>query len=77
MVRKTKVVNGQKYEMIHFKYRCDLCKDIVESFNNTPVFCKCKNLSIVGGIDYGGLVTSIEDFITDVSEWKIVTDNEP
>ena len=70
MVRmKRKTVNGETYEMTHFKYRCDLCKDTIESFNNTPVFCKCGNLSISGGIEYGGLISSIEEFITDVSEW--------
>ena len=73
MVRmKRKIVNGETYEMTHFKYRCDLCKDTIESLDKTPVFCKCGNLSISGGIEYGGLVTSIEEFITDVSEWKLI-----
>ena len=71
MVRKLKEENGKFYEMIKFKYRCDLCKDVIESIDHTPVFCKCRNLSIRGGIEYGGYITCIEDFITDISEWKL------
>ena len=50
MVRKLKEENGKIYEMTKFKYRCDLCKDVIESFDNTQVFCKCGNLSIGGGV---------------------------
>jgi len=74
MVRKLKEENGKIYEMTKFKYRCDLCNDVIESFDNTQVFCKCSNLSIGGGIEYGGYILCIEDFVTDVSEWKIVKD---
>jgi len=72
MVRKLKEENGKIYEMVKFKYRCDLCKDIIESFDNNPVYCKCGNLSIRGGTEYGGFIGCKEDFITDVSEWKLV-----
>jgi hypothetical protein len=70
---KTKVENGKLYEMTHFKYRCNLCSDIVESLDKKPVYCKCKNLSICGGLEYGGLVTCLDDFITDYSEWKLIS----
>jgi hypothetical protein len=75
MVRKLKKENGRLYEMTRFKYRCDFCKHVIESIDNIPVFCKCGNLSILGGINYGGLIACKDDFITDVSEWKLYSND--
>jgi hypothetical protein len=64
--------DGKVYEMVRFIYKCELCKDTIESDSNEPVRCKCGNLTISGGINYGGLISSIHDCITDLSEWRLV-----
>jgi hypothetical protein len=69
---KQKVVDGHLYEMVKFKFRCELCKDTVESTSKNPVFCTCGNLLLSGGTTYGGLILSNYDLITDLSEWKLV-----
>ena len=71
MVRmKTKVENGKLYEMTRCVYRCDVCNDVIESTSREPVYCTCRNLSILGGIEYGGLVACFHELFTDLSEWK-------
>jgi len=71
MVRmKTKVENGKLYEMTRFLYRCDICLDCIESISKEPIYCKCRNLSIMGGLEYGGLIACFHDLYTDLSEWK-------
>lgn len=70
---KTKIVEGKTYEMTRFLYRCDMCNDIIESFHeHVIVRCECKNLTLTGGIKYGGLIASLYDKITDLSEWKLI-----
>jgi hypothetical protein len=69
---KTKKEGGKVYEMTRFIYKCELCKDVIESTSREHVGCKCGNLSISGGIYYGGLISCLEDYITDLSEWKLV-----
>jgi hypothetical protein len=70
---KTKTVDGKTYEMTRFLYRCDMCNDTIESINeHIIVRCKCKNLTLTGGIKYGGLIASQHDVITDISEWKLI-----
>ena len=70
---KTKIVDGNLYQMTKFAYRCDLCTDVIESVSkDEPVGCKCGNLYITGGLEYGGSIASIFDDITDMSEWRLV-----
>ena len=70
---KTKIVDGNLYQMTKFAYRCDLCKHVIESVSkDIPIGCKCGNLYISGGIEYGGSIASMIDHITDVSEWKLI-----
>jgi hypothetical protein len=69
---KLKREGDKLYEMTRFMYRCDLCNDIIESKTQGIVRCNCGNLSISGGIEYGGLVSCIHDLYTDVSEWKLI-----
>ena len=70
---KTKTEDGNKYEMTKFCFRCDVCKDVIESSSIAPTKCKCGNLAINGGIYYGGVIACFYDCITDLSEWKLVT----
>ena len=73
MVRmKQKVENGHLYQMVKFKFKCELCQHTVESTDEKSGLCKCGNLLITGGTAYGGLILSNYDLITDVSEWKLV-----
>jgi len=73
---KTKTVDGKIYEMTRFMYTCNICNDTIESnTEHTIVRCKCENLTISGGIQYGGMVASFHDLITDVSEWKLIKIN--
>jgi hypothetical protein len=69
---KLKREDGKLYEMIRFVYKCDLCKDTIESTSKEPVWCKCRNLTLLGGTHYGGLISCLHDCITDLSEWKLV-----
>lgn len=70
---KTKIVDDKLYEMTKFAYRCNICKCVVHSVEvETIVRCKCDNLTLRGGTQYGGLIASKFDDITDVSEWKLV-----
>jgi hypothetical protein len=70
---KTKIVNGELYEMTKFSYRCDICNDVIESKSKyTPIGCKCDNLFITGGIEYGGSIAAKFDKFTDMSEWKLI-----
>ena len=70
---KTKIIDGKTYEMTRFLYRCDICNDTIESINEHVIAkCKCKNLTITGGIKYGGMIASLHDLITDMSEWTLV-----
>lgn len=70
---KNKIVEGNLYEMTQFAYRCNICKDVVISTDvETSVHCKCENLTLRGGIHYGGLIASLYDDITDLCEWKLV-----
>ena len=69
---KMKSEDGKIYEMTKWCYRCDLCKDVIESKTVEPIRCKCENLSLLGGIEYGGLITCKFDCITDMSEWKLI-----
>ena len=70
---KMKQEGTKIYEMTRFMYRCNICNDTIESTTeHTIVRCKCKNLTITGGIQYGGMIASIHDLITDVSEWRLL-----
>jgi hypothetical protein len=70
---KTKIVDENLYEMTVFAYRCNICNDTVISVDTeVSVQCKCKNLTLRGGIEYGGLIASLYDDITDVCEWKLI-----
>jgi len=69
---KTKIVDGKTYEMTRFLFQCNLCNDIVESLSEDIVTCKCKNLILSGGITHGGLIASLYDVVTDLSEWKLI-----
>jgi hypothetical protein len=73
MVRmKQKVENGHLYQMVKFKFKCELCQDTLNSVNENPILCTCGNLSICGGITYGGFVLCNYELITDLSEWELV-----
>jgi hypothetical protein len=69
---KLKKQDGKLYEMIKWSYRCDLCKDIIESKTVELIKCNCGNLSLIGGVEYGGLIACIFDCITDMSEWRLI-----
>uniref|UniRef100_A0A6C0JP15 DUF7695 domain-containing protein n=1 Tax=viral metagenome TaxID=1070528 RepID=A0A6C0JP15_9ZZZZ len=70
---ETKVVNNNLYEMTKFAYRCNICNDIVNSVDTqVSVTCKCDNLTLRGGTQYGGIIAAKFDSITDISEWKLV-----
>jgi hypothetical protein len=72
MVRKQKIVDGITYQMTRFIIRCDMCFERVESVEpEVVVSCLCGNLSIRGGIEYGGQIACTHEIITDFSEWEI------
>jgi hypothetical protein len=73
---KTKIVNGELFEMTKFAYRCDLCNHVIESQSKEkPVSCKCGNLYINGGLEYGGSIAATFDNYTDLCEWKLIKGN--
>ena len=70
---KTKIIEGNLYEMTQFAYRCNICNVTVVSIDTEKlVSCNCGNLTLRGGTQYGGLVASLYDDIVDVSEWRLV-----
>ena len=69
---KMKNEDGKIYEMIKWCNRCDLCKEVIESITVETIRCKCGNLSLLGRVEYGGLIACTFDCITDMSEWKLI-----
>ena len=69
MIRKTE--NGQTYELVMWRYRCNKCNDIVYTNHRE---CECKNLHMLGEY-YKCRMYHAPDSVTDVSEWKLVKFN--
>lgn len=70
---KTKIVDGNLYQMTKFAYRCNLCNDLVDSVTKeVAIGCKCGNLYLTGGLEYGGSIASTFDDITDMCEWRLI-----